>query len=152
MDSRASFACCYSCTVHNTCIKEMKRQQLPPEEQYWFETHHKKDFFQNITNSAREGTNVMVLFIACDQLPYLFWGEVEYIDGSLVRGGRLIRAQQGFIEAHQRSLGLYKGHWGLSRGHWGSVGVIGAQQGLVQNAYTPVLKQRAWLNSKLCKS
>ena len=23
---RASFASCYSCTLHNTCIKEMKRQ------------------------------------------------------------------------------------------------------------------------------
>ena len=30
MDSRASFASHYSCTVNNTCIKEMKRQLTAP--------------------------------------------------------------------------------------------------------------------------
>ena len=65
MDSRVSFASYYKCTVHNTCIKEMKRHLTAPTRNAALQIttrHHKKriwDIYGRCTYDIfKKGTTV----------------------------------------------------------------------------------------------
>ena len=75
MDSRASFASHYSCTVNNNCIKEMKRQLTAPTRRaaalqipdFLYDTYKKEYgiFIGNVHMTSSKKASMIQLILIC---------------------------------------------------------------------------------------